>query len=73
MFKRWIVLVNNCIAKWRLGAWNIQGLPLLAASPQLQSNPAMHPHTQKKQNQACDTLKKDINGGKLNKKGSETG
>ena len=48
MFKRWIVLVNNCIAKWRLGAWNIQGLPLLAASPQLQSNPAMHPHTQKK-------------------------
>ena len=27
------VLVNNCIAKWRLGVWNIQGLPLLAASP----------------------------------------
>ena len=24
--------VNNCIAKWRLGAWDTQELPLLAAS-----------------------------------------
>jgi len=25
-------LINNCIAKWRLGACDIQELPLLAAS-----------------------------------------
>lgn len=23
--------INNCIADWRLGAWSIQGRPLLAA------------------------------------------
>ena len=27
-----IIIINNCIAKWRLGAWDIQELPLLAAS-----------------------------------------
>ena len=27
-----IIIINNCIAKWRLGAWDIQELPLLVAS-----------------------------------------
>ena len=43
--------------KWRLGAWNIQGLPLSAANPYIeimhpwlaqQRNPAMSPHTKPK-------------------------
>ena len=28
--------VNNCIAKWRLGAWDILELPLLAASSKME-------------------------------------
>ena len=43
---------NNCITDWGLGAWNIQGLPLLAASCRWillswlasPGNPAMSPH-----------------------------
>lgn len=27
-----IIIINNCIAKWRLSAWDIQELSLLAAS-----------------------------------------
>ena len=27
-----IIIINNCIAKWRLGAWDIQELSLLVAS-----------------------------------------
>ena len=27
--------IHNCIAKWRLGAWSIPGLPLLTAAPRL--------------------------------------
>ena len=27
-----IIIINNCIAKWRLGAWDIQEFPLLVAS-----------------------------------------
>ena len=56
--------------KWRLGAWSIQGLPLLAASPWIeimpprlaqQRNLAMSPHTTGKE-QAPVTLKKNISG-----------
>ena len=32
-------LVNNCLAKWRLGASNIQELPLLAANSQMETAP----------------------------------
>ena len=43
---------NNCITNWRLGAWNIQELPLLAASCRWillswlanPGNPSMSPH-----------------------------
>ena len=31
--------LNNCLAKWRLGAWDIQELPLLAASSQMETTP----------------------------------
>ena len=50
--------------KWRLGAWSIQGLPLLTASPLIeimrpwlaqQRNPAMSPNTKGKE-QAAVTL-----------------
>ena len=34
-----IIIINNCIAKWRLGAWDIQELPLLAASSKMQTAP----------------------------------
>ena len=34
-----IIIINNCIAKWRLGAWDIQELPLLAASSKMQTVP----------------------------------
>ena len=27
-----IIIINNCIAKWRLGAWDIQELPILITS-----------------------------------------
>ena len=27
-----IIIIDYCITKWRLGAWDIQELPLLAAS-----------------------------------------
>ena len=27
-----IIIIDDCITKWRLGAWDIQELPLLAAS-----------------------------------------
>ena len=29
--------IKNCIAQWRLGAWDIQQLPLLAASSQMEN------------------------------------
>ena len=32
-------LFNNCLAKWRLGAWDIQELPLLAASSLMENAP----------------------------------
>ena len=33
------VTFNNCIVKWRLGAQNIQELPQLAASSQMETSP----------------------------------
>ena len=65
--------INNVTAslKWRLGAWSIQGLPLLAASPYIeimppwmaqQRNPAMSPHPKGKE-QTPVTLK-NISGEK---------
>ena len=34
-----IIIINNCIAKWRLGAWDIQELPLLVASYKVETAP----------------------------------
>ena len=34
---------DNCLAKWRLGAWDIQELPLLAASSQMETLPWLAP------------------------------
>ena len=70
-YKNWLTTAE---LKWRLGAWSIQGLLLLAASPwdvimppwlAQQRNPAMSPHTKGKE-QAPVTLK-NISGEKTNK------
>ena len=34
-----IIILNNCIAKWRLGAWDIQELPLFVASYKVETAP----------------------------------
>ena len=34
-----IIIINNCIAKWRLGAWDIQELPLFVASYKVETAP----------------------------------
>ena len=34
-----IIIINNCIAKWRLGAWDIQELSLLVASYKVETAP----------------------------------
>jgi len=30
---------NNCLTKWNMGAWVIQGLPLWPASPEIENHP----------------------------------
>ena len=61
-------MLTTASLKWGLGAWSIQGLPLLAAStlvevmpPWLtqQRNPAMSPHTKRKEQEPV-TLKTTV-------------
>ena len=72
-------LLTTALLKWRLGAWRIKVLPLLAASPKIeimppllaqQRTPAMSPHTKGKK-QAPVTLE-NISGEKRKKSGTTT-
>ena len=56
-----------------VGCLEYPGASTFGSQPLTTEQPSYASPHKKKQNQACDTLKKDINGGKLNKKGSETG
>ena len=74
-------MINNCLAKWRLGAWDIQELPLLAASSQMETAPMAgksrqpsHEPPRGGRKQAPITLKKKKNNNNNSgKKGRDRG